>query len=72
MTDVIVTMEHMRAVRWGSRRGYCSTGVESFFERYGLDFTDFLHNGITADKLRATGNALALRAVEIAEARHGG
>lgn len=64
---VVVTMQHMRAVRFGSRRGYCVGGIELFFDRYGLDYSDFLRNGISADELRATGNALALRAIEQAE-----
>ncbi|CAA2409859.1 tail assembly chaperone [Xanthomonas phage Bosa] len=51
-------MEHMR------RLGYCSSGVRTFFQRNGLDYSAFLRDGIDADKLAETGDAMALAAVE--------
>lgn len=64
-THVIVQMEHCRELR------YCARGVRELFARYGLDYTDFLNNGIDSDKLlEATGNdGMALAAVEVARGR---
>lgn len=66
MTDqVIVRMEHCRHLR------YCARGVRELFARYGLDYSDFLNNGIDSEKLLvATGNdGMALAAVEVARGR---
>ena len=62
---VIVRMEHCRELR------YCARGVRELFARYGLDYTDFLNNGIDSDKLlEATSNdGMALAAVEVARGR---
>ena len=59
---VVVTMEHCRTLR------YCARGVRALFARYGLDYADFLQNGIQAEKLLdATGNdGMAQAAVEVA------
>lgn len=57
---VIVKMEHVRAAR------LCSRGARAFFERHGLDWRQFLREGIPASELAATGDALALRVVEVA------
>lgn len=64
-TPVIVRMEHCRELR------YCARGVRELFARYGLDYTDFLNNGIDSDKLlEATDNdGMALAAVEVARER---
>ena len=63
--DVIVKMEDCRQLR------YCARGVRELFARYGLDYSDFLQNGISAEKLlEASGNdAMALAAVEVARGR---
>lgn len=50
---------------------YCHRGVRAFFARHGLDWSDFVKNGIEADKLRATNDAMAMRLVKAAEARCG-
>jgi hypothetical protein len=55
-----VTMRHIRAAK------LCRRGTKAFFERHDLDWIDFLKNGIEAEKLAATGDAMALRVVEIA------
>lgn len=60
MTDVIVRMEHMRKAQ------FCSSGVRAFFKRHDLDWSDFLKNGIPAEKLAATGDAMALQVIEVA------
>lgn len=58
--DVVVRMEHMRKARM------CSRGVREFFVQHELDWSDFLKNGIPASRLAATGDAMALRVVEVA------
>lgn len=57
---VIVRMRHIRQAR------LCSDGARGFWARHNLDWTDFLKNGIDADKLAATGDANALKVVEVA------
>ncbi len=59
---LIVRISHMRAA------GLCVTGSRAWFRRQGLDFRDFAKNGIDAEKLRATGDPIPMRAVVIAEA----
>lgn len=56
-----VKMEHIRAVK------LCSSGVRTFFQQQGFDWTDFLTNGIPAEKLEATGNPIIMRAVKVAQ-----
>lgn len=65
MAEVIVRMEDCRSLR------YCARGVRELFSRYGLDFSDFLKNGIPADKLlEATNNdGMVIAAVEVASGR---
>ena len=48
------------------RVGMCSRGTRAFFKRHGLDWTDFLKNGIEAARLEATGDAMALQVTEAA------
>jgi hypothetical protein len=47
----------------------CSRGARAFFERHGLDWTKFLKEGLDAEIIEATEDAMALQVVEIA--RHG-
>lgn len=69
---MIITIEHVHAVpAWNGRQGYCHAKSREFFARHGLDWWHFLQHGIDAEVLRATGDALAIRVVEFAEAQHG-
>jgi hypothetical protein len=61
--DVTVTMEHVRAARM------CSRGARVFFERHGLDWQRFLAEGLPAKQIEATGDAMALKVVEVARGR---
>ena len=61
--DVIVTITDVRAV------GLCVNGSRAWFERHGLDFRAFLRDGLDAQTLLATNDAMALRVVEHARAR---
>lgn len=54
-------MRHVRAAR------LCTRGARAWFKHYEFDYNDFLTNGIAADKLEATGDPLALRAVAAAK-----
>lgn len=60
---VIVRMEHIRAARM------CSRGARAFFARHNLDWQTFLKDGLPAEVLAATGDAMALQVVEVARGR---
>ena len=62
-----VYIHHARAVLNANGRGYCAPGMRKFAERHNLDFHDFVKNGIDAEILIATGDAMALRIVEEAQ-----
>jgi hypothetical protein len=53
MEDFIVTSRDMQS------RGFCLSGSRRWFHDYGLDFNDFLKNGILASRLLATGDGMA-------------
>jgi hypothetical protein len=55
-------VEHCRGLN------YCAGGVRRLFARHGLDYSDFLQNGIEAQKLlEATNNdAMVVAVVELA------
>lgn len=61
--DVIVTVKDMR------KAGYCRRGSHLYSEVCGLDWMDFLKNGISASKLRGNGDALAEKVIDIAKQR---
>lgn len=44
--------------------GHCVAGARDWFAAYDLNFRDFIRNGIDADVLLATGDALAVQVVE--------
>lgn len=60
MTRVIVRMHHVRAAKM------CSRGARAFFERHGLDWARFLHEGLPVEEIAATNDAMALRVCEVA------
>ena len=62
-SDVIVTINDVRAV------GLCVNGSRAWFARHGLDFRAFMRDGLDAQTLLATGDAMAQRVVEHARAR---
>ena len=61
--DLIITVQDLRASR------ICLQGARPWFRRHGLDWQAFLANGISADRLAATGDALALRVIAQARKR---
>jgi len=60
MSDLIVTIAHVRAA------GLCVNGSRAWFARHGLDFRAFLREGLDAQTLLATGDAMAQRVVDCA------
>ena len=60
MSDLVITINDVRAA------GLCVNGSRAWFARHGLDFRAFLREGMDADTLLATGDAMALRVVEYA------
>lgn len=58
-----VTIQDLRASR------LCFQGARPWFARHGLDWQVFLRDGLEAEVLAATGDALALRVIAVAEAR---
>lgn len=55
--DFIVTIADVR------KSGNCASGARAFFEDNGLDFRAFLHDGVKASTLLATGDARAVQVV---------
>lgn len=63
--ELIITIQHLHTVpTWTTRPGYCARQSRAFFAEQGLDWLDFVRNGIPARRLIDTGNALALHLVE--------
>lgn len=58
----IVTMRHVR------KCSMCSRGARAFFERHGMDWCEFLKNGLPAEAFEATGDAMAIQVAETARA----
>ncbi len=65
MTTVVLH-RHMREL------GYCNRGAREWFTRHGLNWADFVENGVEADTLRATGDAMAVKVCEHAEGKNDG
>jgi hypothetical protein len=59
---VLVTMKHVRQAHM------CARGARAFFARHGLDYNRFLRDGLPVEQIRATGDAMAIKVAEIAEA----
>ena len=61
--EIIVTVQDLRAAK------LCFQGARPWLARHGLSWQEFLANGIEAETLEATGDALALRVIAQARAR---
>ncbi len=64
--DTVYAVDIRNAGLW-----YCVGGSQTFFKRHGLNFRDFLSNGVSFEKLQATGDSMALKAIEYAKKRQG-
>lgn len=62
-----VHIRHARAVLGPNGKGYCVRGMRQFAERHGLDFDAFAREGIEAQALLNTGDAMAEAIVREAE-----
>lgn len=61
--QIIVTREDLIAAK------QCSRGGREFFKRHGLDWTDFIKNGIDAEILIKTNDVMANQVIEKARQR---
>lgn len=66
MSELIITIEHVRAARIAGAGTQCAPGIRAWFNHHELSLTDFLQNGLSESRLRATNCAFALRAIEVA------
>ena len=60
MSEVKFTMRHIRQCKM------CSRGARAFFERHGLDWSEFLRAGLPVETLEKTGDAMALQVAAFA------
>lgn len=47
----------------------CRRGAVKFFKRHNLDWSKFLKEGLPEEEIAATGDAMALRVIEVAHER---
>ena len=61
---MIVTTRHLFTIPgFSARPGFCRGGARAWFAAHGLDWGDFVRNGIAAEAIEATGDGLALTLV---------
>jgi len=61
-------MREKRVYHWHLRAcGYCNRGLRPWFAGRGISWADFLADGVDASFLVATGDAMAIKAVDFAE-----
>lgn len=58
-SDVIVRARHLDGL-------YCRKGARTLAAHLGFDWMHFVQHGVTADKLLATGDAMAIALAEVA------
>jgi hypothetical protein len=75
---MIVTTRHLFTVPgFHKRPGFCRDKAKAWARAHGIDWRDFVRNGIEAERLEATGDGFALALVQWArtcqtqEAAHG-
>lgn len=52
--------------------GYCNKGLRPVAERHGIDWSDFVKNGIDIERLKHIDDAMLLPVIEFARARQNG
>jgi len=62
MSEIRVTMRHVRQCKM------CSRGARAFFDRHGLDWSEFLRAGLPVEALEQTGDAMAIQVAAAARA----
>ena len=61
---MIIKMEHMRAVEgFTVNAGFCSGGIRRWFAARGLDYSDFLKNGLDEAVFLQSGDPMAVAVV---------
>lgn len=58
--SVTICMRHVRGA------GMCSRGTRAFFERHGLDYGEFLQNGLPVEAFDGIDDAMLQQVVEVA------
>lgn len=67
MTPLLVTRTHLDEID----PRYCARGSRRWADRLGLDWTEFVHHGISVEALEQTGDAMALKLAEFVRDQHG-
>ena len=66
---MIITTRHLFTIPgFSSRPGFCRGKSREWFTAHGLDWSEFVRNGIAAEAIEATGDGLALALVAWAKA----
>jgi hypothetical protein len=60
VTDIFLTTRHAREMK------FCFRGIRKWMLKHDLSWAEFVKNGIPAEKLEATGDAMAIKAVRMA------
>lgn len=60
---MIITMRDIRAAKM------CSRGTRDFFKKHGMDWDEFLKEGLPEEDFINTNDAMALQVVEVARGR---
>lgn len=63
---MIITNQDLQAL------GYCNKGSRSFAAKHGLDWCEFVKNGLPEEIFTQTGDAMAIRLVEFTKERNHG
>lgn len=62
--SLIVTKRHLFTIPgYSRRRGFCRDGARRWCRQHGVDWQQFVREGIPAETLEATGDGLALAVV---------
>lgn len=73
MSRLIVTFSDMATIPgFSPRPGFCIPLSRAWAKQHGIDFRDFVRNGVDADVLLATGDAFGIALVEWARTRRAG
>lgn len=70
MSGLIITVQHLHSVPdFSGRVGFCARGGREWAALHGLDWATLVRDGVAAEVLEATGDAMALRLVAHARAQ---
>jgi hypothetical protein len=59
-----ITLQQARSFPIKTRQGFCARGMRQFADRYGLDWEQFIREGLDEEVLLATNDAQARRLVD--------